>query len=100
MIQRKKEREILKQFTVVTKKTRTLKVQSKRTSTGPSNSNKQFVNLIFKVIKTTKELQVIPLHSIITGSCLITDVKDLTVTETLNTNRHDRRVVLSQRFRE
>ena len=82
------------------KKTRTSKTQSKRTSTRPLNSNKQSVNPIFKVIKITKELQVTPSRSITVGSCPITDVKDLTVMETPNTNRHGRRVVLSQRFRE
>ena len=99
-IQYKKEREIFKQFTVVTKKTKTLKIQSKRTSTGPLNSNKQPVNSIFKVTKTTKELQATLSRSIITGFCSIIDVKNLTITETSNTNRRNRRIVLSQRFRE
>ena len=74
-IQRKKEREILKQFTIVTKKTRTSKTQSKRTSTGPLNSNKRSVNPISKVIKTTKGLQVTPSRSITAGFCPIADVK-------------------------
>ena len=91
---------MLKQFTVVTKKTRTSKTQSKRASVESSNSNKRSVNPISKVIKTTKEFQAIPSRSITTGFCSITDVKDLTVAETSNTNRCGRRVVLLQRFRE
>ena len=99
-IQRKKEREMLKQFTVATKKARTLKAQSKNTSAGPSNSNKQPVNPISKAIKTTKELQAIPSRSITAGSCPIANVRDLTAAEAPNTNRRGRRVALPQRFRE
>ena len=91
---------MFQQLTVVTKKTRTSKVQSKRTSVGPSNSFKGPINLISEAIKTTKGLQVTPSRSITVGSCPIADVRDLTVAKTPNTNRHDRRVALSQRFRE
>ena len=91
---------MFKQLTVVTKKTRTSKAQSKRASVESSNSNKRSINPISKAIKVTKELQATPSRSITAGFCSIADVKDLTVAETSNTNRHDRRVVLPQRFRE
>jgi hypothetical protein len=58
-MQRKKEREILKQLTVATKKARTLKAQSKRASARPLNLNKRLINPISKAIKATKELQAI-----------------------------------------
>jgi hypothetical protein len=57
MTQRKKEQEMLKQLTVTMKKTRTLKVQSKRASAGPSNAYKQPINPISRAIKATKGLQ-------------------------------------------
>ena len=91
---------MLQQLTVVTKKTRTLKVKSKKTSIESSNSFKESINPISEVIKTIKELQTILLRSITIDSCSITDVRDLTIIKTSNTNRHDRRVVLSQRFRK
>jgi hypothetical protein len=55
-IQRKKEREMLKQLTVATQKARTLKAQSKRASAGPSNAYKRPVNPLLKPIKATKGL--------------------------------------------
>lgn len=91
---------MLKQLTVATQKTRTPKAQFKRASAGPSNTYKRPVNPLSKVIKTTKELQATFSRSITVDSCPITDVKDLTITEALNTNRRGRRVILPQRFRE
>jgi hypothetical protein len=91
---------MLKQLTVVTKKTRTPKAQSKRASAGPSKSYKGPINPLSKAIKATKELQATPSRSIAAGSCPITGVRDLTVAEAPNTNRRGRRVALPQRFRE
>jgi hypothetical protein len=99
-IKRKKEREMLKQLTVATKKTRTLKAQSKRASIGPLNAYKRPVNPISKAIKATKELYTTLSRLIAAGSCPITSVKDLTTVKALNTNRRGRRVALPQRFRE
>jgi hypothetical protein len=99
-IQRKKEREMLQQLTVATKKARTPKAQSKRASTGPSNSFKGPINPIYEAIKATKGLQATPSRSTAAGSCPIAGVRDLTVAKAPNTNRRGRRVALPQRFRE
>jgi hypothetical protein len=99
-IKRNKEREMLKQLTVATKKARTPKAQSKRASTGPLNAYKRPVNPISKAIKTTKGLHATSPRSITAGSCSIAGVKDLTAAEAPNTNRRGRRVALPQRFRE
>jgi hypothetical protein len=100
MIQRKKEREMLKQLTVATQKARTPKAQSKRASAGPSNAYKRPVNPLSKAIKATKGLQATLSRSIAADSCPTAGVKDLTVAEAPNTNRRGRRVALPQRFRE
>jgi hypothetical protein len=86
---------MLKQLTVATQKTRTPKAQSKRASVEPLNAYKRPVNPLLKVIKTIKGLKATLSPLITADSCPITSVKDLTVAETLNTNRRGRRVALS-----
>ena len=79
---------------------RTSKEQVKMTFTEFLNVCNKFINPILRVIKTTKESPATPLRSIGTDSSLLTGTSDLTVAETLNTNRYGRIVALPRRFRE
>jgi hypothetical protein len=73
---------------------RTPKERIKKTSIGPLNACNKPINLILRAIKAIKESLATPLHLIRTDSFLLTSASDLTIIETLNTNRRGRIVAL------
>jgi hypothetical protein len=91
---------MLKQLTISTKKTRTLKAQFKRVSIKPLNAYKQPVNPILRAIKAIKELQATPPRLNTVDSSLIAGASDLTVAEAPNTNQRGRIVAMPRYFRE